>query len=58
MGDNFYLQLLICVNSETGGDTDCGELHVYTIQDGNAALVKFGSFTGLGRIVDVAFKEK
>lgn len=60
--DNPYAEgvdkLLICVNNESGGDTDCGELHVYTIQDGNAAPEIFGTFTGLGRIVDVAFKER
>lgn len=51
-------KLLICVNSEGGGDSDCGELHIYTIQGANAAPVKFGTFSGIGRIVDVAFKEK
>lgn len=60
--DNTYIEgvdrLLVCVNDTGAPEEQCGELYIYTLQGNNGKPVKFASYTGIGKIVDVAYKEQ
>lgn len=50
-------RLLVCVNG-SGPEDSCGELHIFSIAEGNVKPVEFGSYSGIAKIVDVAYKEQ